>query len=79
MGDTESCASRANWESLPAQTRKRRQKVEVYEEVLRRLKESNDEEACQPGFDDELWSHFNRLPVRYSLLYSSPNSFEIYL
>ncbi|KAM7514026.1 hypothetical protein LguiA_003609 [Lonicera macranthoides] len=67
MGDTESCASRANWESLPAQTRKRRQKVEVYEEVLRRLKESNDEEASQPGFDDELWSHFNRLPVRYAL------------
>ncbi|KAA8525385.1 hypothetical protein F0562_007197 [Nyssa sinensis] len=36
-------------------------------EVLRILKETNNEEASQPGFDDEPWTHFNRLPVRYAL------------
>ncbi|XP_059633286.1 serine/threonine-protein kinase STY46-like isoform X2 [Cornus florida] len=66
MDDTESCSSRAS-ESSPTQSRKRRQKVEVYHDVLRRLKDSNSEEASQPGFDDELWTHFNRLPVRYAL------------
>ena len=64
MDDTESCSSRAV-DSAPTQIRKRKQKFEVYHEVLRRLKESENEEASQPGFDDELWSHFNRLPTRY--------------
>ncbi|KAK2974870.1 hypothetical protein RJ640_020785 [Escallonia rubra] len=63
MEDTESCSSRASESSLPAQGGKRRRKVEAYRDVLRRLKESNDEEASQPGFDDELWAHFSRLPV----------------
>ncbi|XP_019244333.1 PREDICTED: serine/threonine-protein kinase STY46-like [Nicotiana attenuata] len=40
------------------------QKLAVYNEVLRRLKESNNAEAQQPGFDDELWAHFSRLPTR---------------
>ncbi|XP_017243502.1 serine/threonine-protein kinase STY46-like [Daucus carota subsp. sativus] len=66
MDDTESCSSRAV-DSAPTQIRKRKQKFEVYHEVLRRLKESENEEASQPGFDDELWSHFNRLPTRYAL------------
>ncbi|KAI3507107.1 hypothetical protein L1887_21874 [Cichorium endivia] len=68
-GDTESsCSSRAS-EASPAAvgSRKRRPKVEVYQEVLRRLRESDCEEACQPGFEDQLWAHFNRLPVRYAL------------
>lgn len=64
MDDTESCSSRA-LDSVPTQTRKRMQKFEVYHEVLRRLKESQNEEASQPGFEDELWAHFNRLPSRY--------------
>ncbi|KAJ9132685.1 hypothetical protein P3X46_033525 [Hevea brasiliensis] len=51
----------------PVQGRQQRQKLEVYNEVLRRLKESNNEEANRPGFDDELWSHFHRLPTRYAL------------
>ncbi|KAA8537466.1 hypothetical protein F0562_027074 [Nyssa sinensis] len=66
MEDTESCSSRP-LDLLPTQSRQRRHKVEVYHEVLRRLKETNNEEASQPGFDDELWAHFNRLPVRYAL------------
>ncbi|XP_022136159.1 serine/threonine-protein kinase STY46 isoform X2 [Momordica charantia] len=66
MEDNESCGSRAN-DSTPAQSRKQRQKFEVYNEVLRRLKDSNNQEAIQPGFDDELWTHFNRLPTRYAL------------
>ncbi|KAJ7001548.1 serine/threonine-protein kinase STY46 isoform X2 [Populus alba] len=43
------------------------QKHEVYNEILRHLKESNHEEANLPGFDDQLWTHFNSLPTRYAL------------
>jgi hypothetical protein len=55
-----------------AQARKQqlqqRHKLEVYTEVLRRLHDSGIPEARAPGFDDELWRHFNRLPARYVLL-----------
>ncbi|CAA7391469.1 unnamed protein product [Spirodela intermedia] len=64
MDDNESCSSRAVDSSL-THTRQQRQKLDVYNEVLRRLKDSED--AGLPGFDDELWAHFNRLPVRYAL------------
>ncbi|OIW12747.1 hypothetical protein TanjilG_24680 [Lupinus angustifolius] len=50
-----------------AQSRRQRQKLEVYNEVLQRLKDSGNEEALQTGFDDLLWAHFNRLPTRYAL------------
>ncbi|KAG5582032.1 hypothetical protein H5410_052659 [Solanum commersonii] len=66
MEDTGSCGSRVV-DSAPANSRQHRKKLEVYNEVLRRLKESNNNEAQQPGFDDELWAHFNRLPTRYAL------------
>uniref|UniRef100_A0A2P2JU42 non-specific serine/threonine protein kinase n=1 Tax=Rhizophora mucronata TaxID=61149 RepID=A0A2P2JU42_RHIMU len=52
--------------SLGRQQRQR-QKLEVYNEVLRRLKGSDIEEVHRLGFDDELWAHFNRLPTRYAL------------
>lgn len=64
MGDSDSCSSRAS-ESFSG--RKRRQKLEVYREVVQRLKESEIEEAGRPGFEDELWNHFTRLPLRYAL------------
>ncbi|PON57223.1 Phosphorylase kinase, gamma catalytic subunit [Parasponia andersonii] len=70
MDDNESCGSRVHdttSSSSPVRTRQQRQKLEVYNEVLRRLKNSNNDEAIQPGFDDELWAHFNRLPARYAL------------
>ncbi|KAA8525588.1 hypothetical protein F0562_007443 [Nyssa sinensis] len=38
--------------------------TEFAAEVLRRLKEMNNEEVSQLGFDDEPRTHFNRLPVR---------------
>ncbi|XP_027149496.1 serine/threonine-protein kinase STY46-like [Coffea eugenioides] len=66
MEDTESCSSRAS-ESSPSPGRKRRLKVEVYHDVLRRLEESEVEEVSRPGFKDELWNHFTRLPLRYAL------------
>ncbi|KAK0581517.1 hypothetical protein LWI29_014711 [Acer saccharum] len=74
-GGGESCGSRASETSstsspaaAAATSRQQRQKLEVYNEVLRRLKESVDnEDAIKPGFDDELWAHFNRLPTRYAL------------
>lgn len=68
MDDNESCGSRVHDKtstSSPVRTRQHRQKLEVYNEVLRRLKNSNNDDAIQPGFDDELWAHFNRLPSRY--------------
>ncbi|KAI8025342.1 Serine/threonine-protein kinase STY46 [Camellia lanceoleosa] len=66
MEDNESCGSRVV-DSFQANSRQQRRKLEVYNEVLRRLKESNNPEAIEPGFDDELWAHFNRLPTRYAL------------
>ncbi|GMP64379.1 hypothetical protein CsSME_00025685 [Camellia sinensis var. sinensis] len=66
MEDNESCGSRVV-ESSTANSRQQRRKLEVYNEVLRRLKELNHQEAGEPGFDDELWAHFDRLPTRYAL------------
>ncbi|XP_057962934.1 serine/threonine-protein kinase STY8-like [Malania oleifera] len=66
MEDNESCGSRAS-DSSPKQLRQHRQKLEVYHEVLRRVQESVYEEASLPGFDEQLWLHFNRLPARYAL------------
>ncbi|KAL0923486.1 hypothetical protein M5K25_007545 [Dendrobium thyrsiflorum] len=42
-------------------------KLEVYQEVLCRLKDAGCQEALSPSFEEELWAHFNRLPVRYAL------------
>ncbi|XP_047976156.1 serine/threonine-protein kinase STY46-like isoform X2 [Salvia hispanica] len=67
MGDdSQSCSSRQS-EWSPLQTRKRRQKVEVFHEVLHRLRELDIEEASEPGFEDQLWEHFNMFPLRYAL------------
>ncbi|KAI4320930.1 hypothetical protein MLD38_034362 [Melastoma candidum] len=47
--------------------RRSRQKSDVYDEVLRKLRESHVSDLGIPGFEDDLWSHFNRLPIRYAL------------
>ncbi|CAI9117013.1 OLC1v1018322C1 [Oldenlandia corymbosa var. corymbosa] len=39
----------------------------AYNQVLERLQGYNVEEVNRPGFRDELWNHFLRLPVRYAL------------
>lgn len=62
MGDAESCSSRAFNSHVIHSI-----KVEAYNEVFSRLKELNVPEAAVPGFEDELWEHFNRLPNRYSI------------
>ncbi|KAI4327800.1 hypothetical protein L6164_020218 [Bauhinia variegata] len=64
--DIESCGSRAVQSPKP-HPRQLKQKLEAYNEVLRRVQESNCGEASVPGFDDQLWLHFNRLPARYAL------------
>ncbi|KAE9456887.1 hypothetical protein C3L33_11210, partial [Rhododendron williamsianum] len=46
------------------QPRWQMQKFEVYRVVLQRLRDSENKEASQPGFEDELCIHFNRLPPR---------------
>ncbi|XP_011014813.1 PREDICTED: serine/threonine-protein kinase TNNI3K-like isoform X2 [Populus euphratica] len=76
-GSNESCGSRVNENANTTfsdsvlqgrqQQQRMQQKLEVYNAILRRLKESNHEEANLPGFDDQLWTHFNRLPTRYAL------------
>jgi serine/threonine-protein kinase TNNI3K len=60
MGDTESCSSRA----VDFVPRNQRHKLDVFNDVFDRLKESNNEEASRLGFEDELWAHFLRLPPR---------------
>ncbi|XP_022775462.1 serine/threonine-protein kinase STY17-like isoform X2 [Durio zibethinus] len=65
--DTESCGSRAVDSMAHVNPRHHRQKLDVYNEVLKRIQDSNYEEANLPGFDDQLWLHFNRLPARYAL------------
>ncbi|EER97120.1 serine/threonine-protein kinase STY17 [Sorghum bicolor] len=49
------------------QQQQQRHKLEVYTEVLRRLQDAGPPDARAPGFDDELWNHFNRLPARYAM------------
>ncbi|KAL9250735.1 Serine/threonine-protein kinase STY17-like protein [Drosera capensis] len=74
--DTESCSSRAiaAAESSPAAmvmaprvAKHQMLKVDVYNDVLRRLQDGDFEEASVVGFEDQLWQHFNRLPARYAL------------
>ncbi|KAI5581973.1 hypothetical protein BDE02_07G054100 [Populus trichocarpa] len=70
--DVESCGSRAveSYSAIanpPSRHHHQRQKLEVYNEVLKRIQDSNFEETNLPGFDDNLWLHFNRLPARYAL------------
>ena len=57
--DCESCCS---WKAEADPARRRDQKLLIFEEILRRL--GSREEAGSPGFGDELWAHFNRLPTR---------------
>ncbi|KAH0719411.1 hypothetical protein KY290_016340 [Solanum tuberosum] len=66
MDDNESCGSRAMEPLSPKQNRLQRQKNEVFNQVLSRLQDLNLEEVKLPGFEDQLWLHFNRLPVRYA-------------
>ncbi|KAL6522515.1 Serine/threonine-protein kinase sty46 [Orobanche minor] len=66
MEDNESCGSRVV-ESSSGKSRQERKKLEVYNDVLRRLKEADNPEAQEPSFDDQLWAHFNRLPARYAM------------
>ncbi|PKU75505.1 Serine/threonine-protein kinase CTR1 [Dendrobium catenatum] len=66
MEDTSSCSSGAGSAAVnPWQ--QQRHKLDVYNEVIRRLHESGNSEAFDPSFDDDLWAHFNRLPARYAL------------
>ncbi|KAA8532034.1 hypothetical protein F0562_006823 [Nyssa sinensis] len=67
MEDNESSGSRAVDSSSPKHSRQNRQRLEVFNDVLSRLQDLNHEEAKLPGFEDQLWLHFNRLPPRYAL------------
>lgn len=64
----ESCGSRVISDILPtsqaAIDRRERMKHEVFDEVIRRLRQSDTVDTDLPGFVDDLWAHFNRLPAR---------------
>lgn len=68
VGDSESCGSREA-ESSTVDSRQGRKKLEVYNEVLRRLREADHPGAQDPAFDYQLWAHFSRLPSRLPLLF----------
>ncbi|KAL6497932.1 Serine/threonine-protein kinase sty46 [Orobanche hederae] len=67
MKDNESIGSKGAVEPSATTSRQQMKKVEVYNEVLRRLKETKHPEAQDMAFDDQLWAHFNRLPARYAM------------
>lgn len=71
-GDLSSSPSNTNTNASFARSNRQlqqqhRHKLDVFNEVLRRLKDSGLPEAQTPSFDDDLWAHFNRLPARYVL------------
>ncbi|KAI8549384.1 hypothetical protein RHMOL_Rhmol06G0020500 [Rhododendron molle] len=65
-GDTESSESSDTATESVSSHRKRVQKFDVYEEISKKLRASENEEVSQPGFEDELWNHFNRFSVSYA-------------
>ncbi|KAI0530564.1 hypothetical protein KFK09_000108 [Dendrobium nobile] len=67
MEDTSSCSSGAGSAAAVNPWQQQRHKLDVYNEVIRRLRESGNSEVFDPSFDDDLWAHFNRLPARYAL------------
>ncbi|XP_059461383.1 serine/threonine-protein kinase STY46-like isoform X4 [Corylus avellana] len=76
MEDTESCSSRAV-DFAPTLSRKQRQKVVVYNQVLHRLRDLSFAETSLPGFEDELWAHFHRLPARYALDVNAERALDV--
>nr|GLL26238.1 serine/threonine-protein kinase STY8-like isoform X1 [Ipomoea trifida] len=67
MDDKDSCESRAVVEPSSAkQSRLHWQRYEVFTQVLSRLRELNLDDVESPGFEDQLWLHFSRLPARYA-------------
>ncbi|PPS04632.1 hypothetical protein GOBAR_AA16029 [Gossypium barbadense] len=71
--DAESCGSRAVDSLVHVNPRHHRQKLDVFHQVLNRIRHSNYAEANLPGFDNHLWLHFNRLPARLSTEYGIYN------
>ena len=69
MEDNESCGSRGISDILPtsqaAIDRRERMKMEVFDEVMSRLRQADTIDTDLPGFVDDLWAHFNRLPARW--------------
>ncbi|KAG6502886.1 hypothetical protein ZIOFF_035175 [Zingiber officinale] len=82
--DAESCGSWAEVDSSHARPRRQqhqqqRHKLDVYNEVLRRLREASRPDLQFPSFEDELWNHFNRLPARFLLIAVAAVNADTYL
>ncbi|CAH9098473.1 unnamed protein product [Cuscuta epithymum] len=67
IDDNESCGSHAVEPPSPKHSSQHGQRFEVFSEVLSRLRDLNFDDVKLPGFEDQLWLHFNRLPARYVL------------
>ncbi|CDY38150.1 BnaA07g02330D [Brassica napus] len=64
----ESCGSRVlPMMSQAGMERRGRVKGGGFEEGILRLRQSDNIDTDLPGFVDDLWAHFNRLPARYAL------------
>jgi hypothetical protein len=46
-------------------TDKQGRRLEVYNEVLGRLRAAAGPAEISPAFEDALWAHFHRLPARW--------------
>lgn len=68
IDDNESCGSRAMEPSSPKHIWQQRQRFEVFSEVLSRLRDLNLDDVNLPGFEDQLWLHFSRLPARFDFI-----------
>ncbi|GLT35014.1 hypothetical protein SLA2020_094990 [Shorea laevis] len=68
MEDTASCGSRTPVSGQVETPKQRQKRFERFNEVLQRLRELKKvSEATISDFEDELWAHFERLPLRYAI------------
>ncbi|GKU90178.1 hypothetical protein SLEP1_g4210 [Rubroshorea leprosula] len=68
MEDTVTCGSRTPVLGQVETPKQRLKRFERFNEVLQRLRELKKvSEATISDFEDELWAHFERLPLRYAI------------
>ncbi|XP_059656422.1 serine/threonine-protein kinase STY8-like [Cornus florida] len=72
LEDSESCSGRAVDSQSSSKPKHRNgpdreRRLQVFDDVLNRLRDIDHVEANLPGFEDQLLLHFNRLPSRYAL------------
>lgn len=64
LGERAKQSRKSERDSSPTQQGKHPAKVEVCNEVLKKLAEADNDVVNTPGFAEDLQTHFNRLPTR---------------